>query len=67
MIIKASKWGKAKTVFMMIGISLLLFYNLPFELWGIYVADICVYAATVLSVVSGVLYFIKAKEYIKIS
>lgn len=64
-IIKASKWGKVKTVFMMIGISLLLFYNLPFELWGIYVADICVYAATVLSVVSGVLYFIKAKEYIK--
>src|SRR5699024_6467098 len=30
-IIKASKWGKVKTVFMMCGVSLLLFYNLPFE------------------------------------
>lgn len=64
-IIKASKWGKVKTLFMMVGVSLLLFYNLPFEIWGIYVADILVYIATILSVISGILYFINAKDKIK--
>ena len=64
-IIKASKWGKVKTLFMMVGVSLLLFYNLPFEIWGIYVADILVYIAAILSVISGILYFINAKDKIK--
>lgn len=64
-IIKASKWGKVKTVFMMCGVSLLLFYNLPFEIWGIYVADLLVSIATILSVISAVLYFIHAKEHLK--
>lgn len=64
-IIKASKWGKVKTLFMMVGVSLLLFYNLPFEIWEIYVADILVYIATILSVISGILYFINAKDKIK--
>lgn len=64
-IIKASKWGKVKTVFMMCGVSLLLFYNLPFEIWGIYVADLLVSIATILSVISAVLYFIRAKDLIK--
>lgn len=65
-IIKASKWGKAKTIFMMVGLSLMLFYNLPFEVYGIYVADILIYIATVLSVVSGVMYFINCKDKIKL-
>ncbi len=64
-IIKASKWGKVKTVFMMCGVSLLLFYNLPFEIWGIYVADLLVFIATILSVISAIFYFIHAKEYLK--
>ena len=64
-IIKASKWGKVKTVFMMCGVSLLLFYNLPFEIWGFYVADLLVSIATILSVISAVLYFIRAKDLIK--
>lgn len=65
-IIKASKWGKVKTIFMMIGLSLMLFYNLPFEVYGIYVADILIYIATILSVVSGVMYFINCKDKIKL-
>ena len=64
-IIKASKWGKVKTVFMMCGVSLLLFYNLPFEIWGFYVADLLVSIATILSVISAVLYFIHAKDQLK--
>ena len=66
-IIKANQLGKLKTVFMLVGLSLMLFYNLPFEVWGIYVADILVDIATVLSVVSGVVYFVQAKDKISFS
>ncbi len=63
-IIKAQIWGKAKTVFLLIGISLLLFYNLPFEIWGIYLAEIFIDIGTVLSVISLVIYFIEWKNKI---
>ncbi len=66
-IVKANKWGKIKTVFMMIGISFMLFYNLPFEVYGIYFADIMIYIATILSVVSGVIYFWNIKDKIKLN
>ncbi len=64
-IVKANKWGKIKTIFMMIGLSFMLFYNLPFEVYGIYFADILIYIATILSVVSAIIYFIKVKDKIK--
>ncbi|MBR1748829.1 MAG: CDP-diacylglycerol--glycerol-3-phosphate 3-phosphatidyltransferase [Bacilli bacterium] len=64
-VVKANKLGKLKTVFMLIGISFMLFYNLPFEAWGIYVADIFVDIATVLSVVSLVSYYMNLKGKIK--
>ena len=64
-VVKANKLGKLKTVFMLIGISFMLFYNLPFEAWGIYVADIFVDVATVLSVVSLVSYYMNLKGKIK--
>lgn len=67
MIIKANKLGKLKTVFMLIGLSLMLFYNLPFEAWGVYVADIFVDIATILSVVSLVVYYIQVKNKISFS
>lgn len=53
----ASIMGKIKTICMMIGVSLKLLYNLPFELIGVYVADTLIILATVLSVVSGVQYY----------
>lgn len=59
----ASKAGKIKTVFMLVGITLTFFYNLPFELWNIDIATICILIATVLSVISGVEYYIKNKKY----
>ena len=46
----------------MIGITLVLFYNLPFELWNIKVADILILIATVLSVVSGCQYYLNNKD-----
>ena len=61
----AAGWiGKVKTVFMMVGISLLFFSNLPFEIWNIKVAELLVFIATVLSVISGCQYFIANKEFI---
>ncbi len=60
----ASSAGKLKTVFMMTGVTLMLFYNLPFELMGIRLADFLIMTATVLSVVSGVEYYIKNKKFL---
>ena len=58
----ASILGKIKTIFMMVGITLLFFYNLPFELINLRVADFLILVATVLSVVSGVEYYLKSKK-----
>ena len=58
----ASKAGKIKTVCMMIGVSLILLYNLPFELIGIDVALGLIVIATILSIVSGIQYYIKNKK-----
>jgi CDP-diacylglycerol--glycerol-3-phosphate 3-phosphatidyltransferase len=61
----AAGWiGKVKTVFMMVGISLLFFSNLPFEIWNIKVAELLIFIATVLSVISGCQYFIANKDFI---
>lgn len=62
--VAASRTGKFKTVFMMTGLTLMLFYNLPFEIWGIRIADALIMIATVLSIVSGIEYYIKNKEII---
>ncbi len=60
----ASILGKIKTAFMMVGLTLTLFYNLPFEIWSINVSEILIIIATVLSVVSGVEYYAKSKDII---
>lgn len=63
-VIAAIKTGKWKTAFMMIGITLTLFYNLPFELWNIKVSDILLIIACVLSVISGVQYYYMNRDAI---
>lgn len=61
----AASWpGKIKTIFMLIGLTLTLFYNLPFELFNIAVSDVLVILATILSVVSGIQYYIANKDFI---
>lgn len=64
-VVAAIKSGKIKTTFLMVGIVLTLFYNLPFELWNIYVSKICLFIATVLSLVSGIQYYNMNKHLIK--
>lgn len=61
----ASILGKAKTVCMMSGLTLIFFYNIPFEMIGIDVANGLIIIATVLSVISGVQYYLVNKEYFK--
>ncbi len=61
----AAIWmGKVKAACLMIGISLTLFYNLPFELWNLRVSDFLLLIATVLSIISAVQYYNLNKQYI---
>lgn len=63
-VVAASKLGKLKTICMMVGVSLMLFYNLPFELIGFPFADILISIACILSVISGCEYYYRAKDLI---
>ncbi len=63
-VVAAIYTGKIKTACMMVGITLTLFYNLPFELWNIRVSDALLIIAAVLSVVSAIQYFDMNKDLI---
>lgn len=63
-VVAAINSGKLKTLTLMIGTSLIFFYNLPFELWNIRVADFLLYFATILSIISMIEYFQKNKKMI---
>lgn len=63
--VAASIWGKIKTVFMMVGLTMIFFYNLPFELFNVSLGYYLVVIATVLSVYSGFQYYIVNKKYLK--
>lgn len=61
----ASILGKIKTICMMSGLTLVFFYNIPFELININVASGLLYAATILSIISGIQYYQVNKEFFK--
>ena len=61
-VVPASITGKIKTFAMMTGLSLMFFYNLPFELINIHIDEFLIYFATVMSVVSGIQYYRKKKK-----
>ena len=63
-VVSAIKTGKLKTAFLMIGIILSLFYNLPFELFNLRISDAMLIIATVLAIVSGVEYYKMNEKYI---
>lgn len=60
--VAASILGKAKTLCMMIGLTLVLFYNLPFSYLNIEIGNLIVLLATILSIVSGCQYCFKTKD-----
>lgn len=63
-VVAAIKSGKLKTACLMVGIVLTLFYNMPFELWNLKVSDFLLIIASILSVVSGIQYYIQNKHLI---
>lgn len=62
-VVAASIAGKIKTICMMVGLSLVLFSNLPFELIGFRLDYILLIVATILSIYSGIQYFVVNKKY----
>lgn len=61
-VVAAIKSGKVKTATLMVGISLTLFYNLPFELFNLRVADFLLFVAAILSIISGIQYYLLNKH-----
>ena len=61
-VVAASKLGKLKTVSQMIALCFLLVNNFPFSVLGIDLATILAWIATVISVISGIDYFIKNRK-----
>ena len=61
-VVAASTLGKLKTICMLSGLTLVLFYNIPFELIHIDVARFLLIIATILSIVSGCQYFYNTKD-----
>jgi len=66
LVIGSIKLAQAKTIVFMVSISMILFYNLPFELLNLKIADILLVIATIMSVVSGFEYYGYVKKKLKI-
>ncbi|MBR1385929.1 MAG: CDP-diacylglycerol--glycerol-3-phosphate 3-phosphatidyltransferase [Bacilli bacterium] len=49
--------GKLKTATLMVGVVLVFFGNMPFEIWSLNIADFLLYLATILSIVSMIQYY----------
>lgn len=58
--------ARVKTILFMVSISMILFYNLPFEFINLKIADIILVIATIISVVSGIEYYSYMKKCLKI-
>ena len=56
--------AKCKTATLMIGLALTLFYNLPFELFGIRVSDVFLIISSIFALVSAFQYYVMASEFI---
>lgn len=56
--------SKIKTITLMIGIILTLFYNVPFELIPLRVSDFLLAVAAILSVITGVKYYTLTRPYL---
>ena len=56
--------AKYKTATLMVGLTLKLFYDLPFSLFLNGVSDFLLIVAAVLSIISGAKYYMMAREYI---
>ena len=62
--VAAIKIAKVKTATLMVGLVLTFFSNLPFELIPLRVSDFLLALAAILSIISGVKYYMMAKPYL---
>ena len=62
--VAAIKVAKFKTASLMVGLTLKLFYDLPFSLFINGVSDFLLIVAAVLAIISGAKYYMMAQEYI---
>ena len=62
--VAAIKVAKVKTATLMFGLVLTFFSNLPFELIPLRVSDFLLALAAILSIISGVKYYMMAKPYL---
>jgi CDP-diacylglycerol--glycerol-3-phosphate 3-phosphatidyltransferase len=63
-VVAASMLGKAKTMCMMIGLTLTLFGNFPFVYLNLPIDSILLLAATLLSVISGCQYYYNSRKFL---
>ena len=63
-VVAASFLGKAKTMCMMIGLTLTLFGNVPFVFVNLPIDELLVLAATILSIISGCQYYYNSRQYL---
>ena len=65
-VVAASWAGKIKTICMMIGVTLVFFYNMPFAfiMKGLHVDYFFVFVAVIMSIISGCQYYIVNKDFI---
>ena len=63
-VLAASQLGKAKTFTQMLGIIFILLNNIPFCFLGVRIDLITMAAATLISLISGIDYFMKNRQFI---
>ena len=63
-VVAASMLGKTKTMFMMIGLTLTMFNNIPFIFINVPVDKLLLLLATLLSVISGYEYYANSRKYL---
>ena len=63
-VVSAGLLGKLKTALQMITIVLILFNNIPFEIWNIPLDEILIWFTTFISMAGGYSYFMQVREYI---
>lgn len=63
-VVSAGFYGKLKTVLQMFAIVFLLLKNWPFAFLGLPVDQILLWAATAISLFSGLIYFAQLKDYV---
>lgn len=54
----------AEKVILVVGLTMTLFYNMPFELISLRISDFLLILATVLAVISGIKYYLVIKDFL---